>query len=447
MKNREKLAYGLGDLSLNVAYTTVGFYFIFFLVNVAGLPAEWAGIIFLIARLWDAVTDYAMGVVSDRTITRWGRRRPYIIGAALPLAATFILLWIVPFNGRAALFIYYLAAIMIFNTAFTVVSVPYGALMPELTNDYDERTSLSAFRMGSSFIGNLVAAAGVALIVDVIFPGESVYRTGFLVMGGILGTIIFGFLLFPFFGTREPKRQSTATQPGFLESLRAMVALKEFRFTLGLFLFNLTGLDIFMALVIFYLKDVLAIPEELTFVIMGIPLVTAVAFAPLWVGVSKRLGKRYAYLIAVGLFAICLAMFNLIPPGAVVFTIVMAAFTGIAISALQIIPFSILPDVIEFDESKNSVRREGAFYGVSTFLYKLASAAAVAIASTGLGLGGYVEGSDIHQPVSALTAIRVIFTGGTVFFLAISAFLAWKLPITKERFDEAKRKAAGKAKT
>lgn len=440
MKTREKLAYGIGDLSLNTAYTAVGFYFIFFLVNVAGLPSEWAGIIFLIARLWDAVTDYAMGVISDRTITKWGRRRPYIIGAALPLSATFVLLWIVPFQGRAALFVYYLAAVMVFNTAFTVVSVPYGALMPELTQDYDERTSLSAFRMGSSFIGNLVAAAGVALIVDMIFPGTPAYRTSYPVMGVVLGAITFVFLLFPFFGTREPERRVAVVQPGFFQSLKAMAALKEFRFTLGLFLLNLTALDIFMALVIFFLKDVLAIPDELTFVIMGIPLVAAVAFAPLWVFLGKRLGKRHAYILAVGLFAACLTIFNLIPAGAVVLTIIMAVIAGLSVSALQIIPFSILPDVIEFDESENGIRREGAFYGISTFLYKLASAAAVALASTGLALGGYVEGSVGPQPPSAITAIRLIFTGGTVFFLALSALLAWKLPVTKERFNEAKRK-------
>ena len=444
MKNREKLAYGIGDLSLNTAYTAVGFYFIFFLVNVAGLPSEWAGIIFLIARLWDAVTDYAMGVISDRTITKWGRRRPFIIGAALPLSATFVLLWIVPFQGRAALFVYYLVAVVVFNTAFTVVSVPYGALMPELTRDYDERTSLSAFRMGSSFIGNLVAAAGVALIVDMIFPGAPAYRTSYPVMGVVLGSITFVFLLFPFFGTREPKRRVAAVQPGFFQSLKAMASLKEFRFTLGLFLFNLTALDIFMALVIFFLKDVLAIPEDLTFVIMGIPLVAAVAFAPLWVFLGKRLGKRHAYIIAVGLFAVCLTIFNLIPAGAVAVTMIMAVFAGMSVSALQIIPFSILPDVIEFDESENGVRREGAFYGISTFLYKLASAAAVALASTGLALGGYVEGSVGTQPASALAAVRLIFTLGTVFFLALSALLAWKLPVTKERFEEAKRKALGR---
>jgi GPH family glycoside/pentoside/hexuronide:cation symporter len=234
------------------------------------------------------------------------------------------------------------------------------------------------------------------LIVDVLFAGAGEYRGSYPVMGIVM----------------------------------------------GLFLFNMTGLDIFMALVIFFLKDILAIPEELTFVIMGIPLISAVAAAPFWSWFGQRLGKRHAYLVSVLLISVCMLMFNVVPAGAIVPTIILAVLAGFAISALQIIPFSILPDVIEFDESKNGVRREGAFYGISTFLYKLASAGAVGIASLGLSMSGYIEGSVISQPKQALLAIRLIFTGGTVFFLLISAYLAIKLPITRERFEEIKQSNA-----
>ncbi|RKX92259.1 MAG: hypothetical protein DRP59_05910 [Spirochaetes bacterium] len=121
---KQKASYGVGDLSLNIAYTSLGFYFIFFLVNVAGLPVQWAGAIFLTARVWDAVTDYSMGIISDRTKHQLGRRRVFIIIGSFPLAVMFALLWIVPSSNRIVLLAYYLTATILFNTFFTIVSVP-----------------------------------------------------------------------------------------------------------------------------------------------------------------------------------------------------------------------------------------------------------------------------------------------------------------------------------
>ncbi|MBF9015979.1 MULTISPECIES: MFS transporter [unclassified Oceanispirochaeta] len=447
---REKLAFGVGDLAINIAFTTIGFYFIFFIVNVAGLRAEWAGIIFACAKLWDAITDYYMGILSDRTKSRFGRRRPYILAGSIPLAISFALLWIVPFQNPVALFIYYMIIILIFNTAFTVVSVPYNALLPELSSNYNERTNITGFRMSFAFIGNLIAAAGVALIVDVIFGGAENYDKGYPAMGVILGVIILVILIITFLGTKERKKEVSENKDGFLGTIKALLSMKEFRMMLGMFLFSMIAIDIFMAVVLFFLKDVVHISDDIMFLLMGVPLVLAVVAAPLWVYLGEKLGKRNAYAISAVLFALILLLFFVAPVGNVVYVTIIAMLAGLGISASQIIPWSIMPDINEIDEHRNGVRREGAVYGITIFLYKSASAIAILLVSSVLGIFGYIEGTGAVQPESAVKAIRILIGIAPGICSLIAAFFALKLPLSKDQFDQMRleieeRKAVRKA--
>lgn len=169
---KEKVAFGLGDFANNLAITAMNFYFIFFVVNVAGLPPVWAGLTYWVSRTVAALTDLLMGIISDKTSSRFGRRRVFLLAGAVPLGILFWLLWIIPSQDKVTLFVYYMVIMVLFNVVFSVVTIPYNSLMPELTQNYDERTSISGYRMAFSFLGNLVAAAGVAVIVDNIFPEE-----------------------------------------------------------------------------------------------------------------------------------------------------------------------------------------------------------------------------------------------------------------------------------
>ncbi len=439
---KEKFAYGIGDFALNIAYTTLGFYIVFFLVNVAGIPAQWAGLIFLVARAWDAITDYVMGAISDRTRSRWGRRRPYILFGCVPLGITFFLLWIVPFSETLHLILYYLVITIVFNTAFTVVSIPYNSLLPELSQNYDERTSISGVRMALTFVGNLVAAAGVAVIVDTWFPGREAYRESYPVMGMIFAAIMVVSLLITFKGTTERVQTEQVFKDGLWKSLKSILKLKEFRLVLGMFLFNMIGFDLILAIFIFFLKDAIGIAEDMTFVIMGIPLIVAVIAAPLWVTLGEKLDKRKAYITAAIYFTLSLIPCLVAPKGNMMLVIGIAVLAGIGISASQIIPFSIIPDVIEIDEYENGTRREGAFYGIIMFLYKVASAAAIGLATALLGYFGYVEGSVDPQPQRAVTAIRLLMGAGPGVFFLISAVFVKFLPITRERFEEVKKALA-----
>ncbi len=439
---KEKVAFGLGDLANNLAITAMNFYFIFFVVNVAGLTPLQAGVTYWVSRTIAACTDLLMGIVSDRTSSRFGRRRVFLLVGAVPMGLFFLFLWLIPTHNSTLLFIYFLAVMVLFNVTLSVVTIPYNSLMPELTQNYDERTSISGFRMAFSFLGNLLAAAGVAVIVDNIFPGRAEYASSYPVMGIIFGAVTALLVLVTFLGTRE-RIHADAEQvlsKGFGHELSTLWQVRETRMMIVLFICNQVGADIFMAMIIFFLKDVMLIPDSMTSIIMAIPLLIAVASAPLWVFLGEKMGKRQAYILGVVVYLVPVVMVLAAPVGNLTIVYLIAALIGIGSSATQVLPWSMLPDVVEFDEYQNGVRREGFFMGATQLLYKVNSAVFVFLATSALGVFGYIQNNPGGaQPAPALIAIRVILGAGTALFYLVAAFFAWKLPLTRQRFEEVKR--------
>ena len=438
LKVREKIAYGVGDLGNNVAYGALGFYFVFFLTDVAGLSPFWAGNIFMIVRMWNAVLDMVVGGVSDHTKTRHGRRRPYLLYGALPLGVAFALLWQVFFVGEVSMIVFYIFAGVLFSTMYSLVAIPYNALLPELSQDYNERTSISGFKMAFSFVGSLLSAMGVTLIVDTIYPGKVMYRQSYPVMGWLLGAVVTVCILLCFAGTKERVQPTLQKPEPMLKSLRSLLRLKEYRLVLGVFIFNMVGFDIIMALYIYFMKYALQISDDVSYLFMMIPLVLAVIATPLWVWVSDKLGKKKAYIISAIYFVVPLLICLFLPAGNLPLIIGIIALIGVGISASQTLTFSILPDVVEVDELKNGVRREGTIYGTTMFLYKIASAVLVALTTAMLGVFGYIEsagGEVVTQPASAVFGIRLLIGIVPALCFVLSAVFVKNLPLSKQEFD------------
>ena len=161
-----KFIYGSGDLGFSLTGTIIGAYFLFFLIDVVGVKPAIAGIAILIGRTWDYINDPIIGYISDRTRSKWGRRRPFLLFGALPFAIAFTLMWYrPPIEGQIGLVLYYATAYVLFDAAATFVYMPYFALTPELTDDYDERTSLTSYRMFFSIMGSLLAFTVPLMIV------------------------------------------------------------------------------------------------------------------------------------------------------------------------------------------------------------------------------------------------------------------------------------------
>jgi hypothetical protein len=223
---KQKLGFGIFDLGGNMFFTLMGFWALKYLTDIAGIAAAWAGVAMMAGKVWDAVTDPVMGFISDRTLSRWGRRRPYLLFGAVPRMLTLWLFFTSPgIENPVLLTLWAVLALTLLNTASTVVNIPYAALTPELTEDYHERTSLNGYRFGCAVFGTITGAAAVQPLTE-LFGAP---RRGFSMMGLILGTVIALVTLITFFGTKE-KKYTKADLPtrGFFATYKQVFTNKPF---------------------------------------------------------------------------------------------------------------------------------------------------------------------------------------------------------------------------
>ncbi len=223
-----KLLYGAGDFGFAFTDTAIGVLFAIFLTDVVGLDPGLAAIAIFVGRSWDYVNDPLIGHITDRTRSRWGRRRPYLLFGFLPFAVAFASLWwIPPTQNPTWLAAYYALAYLFYDASATFVYMPYFALTPELTLDYDDRTSLTSYRMAFSILGGLIAFTVPLMIIGTMRP-ENADKV--FMVGAIFGLASALPLLLTFAGTRERPEFINQSQPKLRESLRAVVRNRPFVF-------------------------------------------------------------------------------------------------------------------------------------------------------------------------------------------------------------------------
>ena len=202
ISNRQVFGYGVGDFAMNLYWSGTAFFLLYWYTDVAGVPNEVAGFLFFIGSVWDAVTDPGMGIIAERTRTRWGRYRPYILFGSIPLAASFVLLlWVPPLEG-AALTGMLIAAHLLFRTAYTVVGVPYSALSARLTHNSRDRNKLSGARMVAAYSGGMLISASAFPLVHWFGNGDE--QQGFFVLGIFAGLVAIAIHVICFLNTTEP---------------------------------------------------------------------------------------------------------------------------------------------------------------------------------------------------------------------------------------------------
>ena len=404
LKLREKLGFGVCDLGGNLFFTALGFWSLNYLTDTVGLAAALAGTAVMIGKLWDAVTDPMMGFISDRTRSRWGRRRPYLLFGSVPL---FLAMWFFFTNpglkSPILLTLWATFALMMLNTAYTVINIPYSALTPELTDDYHERTTLNGFRFSFAVIGTIIGAAAVQPIVGAFRTASA----GFSAMGAILGTIMALTALTTFLTVREKDHSKTQIpQEGFFETYLSVFRNKPYIIVLGTYALNLTGLNFLQGVLVYYTKYIYN-NAGLTTPAMVLLLVVAMVCIPLSVFVSKRVGKKRTYQISFAILASATAAIYLL--GHILgpsFFLGMMVYAGIGIGFGYVAPWAMVPDTVEYDAVRTGERKEGAYYGMWTFTSKIGQSLSIFISGLVLSLGGYV--AEAVQTAGAKSAIRLL---------------------------------------
>ena len=427
-----KLGYGLGDVGSNIFIVASGLYLLYFMTGVLGIEPAVAGLALLIPKVWDVVSDPLMGIISDRTSTRWGRRRPYMLAAAVPFGLSFLVLfWAPPFEGQIARALHVGLMFALACTAFTVFNVPYASMVPEMTSDYKERTSLTSFRMIAASVGVLLAGGLAMPLVGSGGGGVSGYRF----MGGMFGILITLFCLASFLGTRRaPFRNVSETAPPFLDQLRVAAANRPFLFLMSSYLLQSLGMGVLMAGLIYHVRFVMRMPETSMAIIFPLMLVTAIVVMPVWVLIAARIGKIKAYRVGLVLLMAALGSLFFSSPSQRELFYLQVFLLGFGFSSFQLFPFAMLPDTVEYDESQSGMRREGIFSGFWSSGQKMAYSVGPAIVGFGLSASGFLKGAE-QQPDAAVFGIRLVFCVFPPLMIALSFVPFSRYDLTEEKFS------------
>ena len=513
-----KLAYGSGDMGPAITANILVFFLLYFFTNVAGLPAGMAGSILAIGKIGDAINDPIAGIMSDRTRTRWGRRIPWMLFGAIPFAIFFLLQWIVPsFStdpkvNNWCLFAYYVLIATLFNLAYTAVNLPYTALTPELTQDYNERTTLNSFRFAFS-IGGSILSLILATVIFQAYPDNP--RQQYLVLGTVSSAIAIIALFWCTFRIQERGAAPLLPQQGkkivgfvltasgtlaiaygisqllnnqagisisgivailfglqfigfgltlifakteshlnsieaiearnisnnvptvpITEQLRVAFTNKAFLYVIGIYLCSWLGVQLTASILIYYVVSWMGM-DEAAFPTVAIAVQgTALVMLFFWKLVSVKLGKKTVYYLGMAVWIVAQGALFLIQPGQISLLYFGAIMAGFGVSVAYLIPWSMIPDVIELDELNTGQRREGIFYSFMVLLQKLGLALALFLVGQALEFSGFVAripGEAIPvQPESALLAIRIAIAPLPTIFLIIGLVLTYFYPITKE---------------
>jgi glycoside/pentoside/hexuronide:cation symporter, GPH family len=439
-----KLAYGAGDTGPAMTANVLAIYLLVFLTNVAGMDAGLAGLTLGVGKIWDAINDPMVGVLSDRSKHRWGRRLPWLFWGAIPFGLTFLMQWVVPFKNQWWLFGFYVLASVLFNSFYTVVNLPYTAMTAELTQDYDERTSLSSFRFMFS-IGGSIASLIIALLIFDVVPDASVK---YFALASVIALISVATLYWCVWGTKqramtiEKRRLAAPIEPELPLKQQITIALsnRPFLFVIGLYLCSWFAVQNTVAFIPFFAKNYMGLDDQAYTLVLIAVQVTALLMLGVWRSLSVRVGKKTVYMMGNALWMIAEIGLFMLKPGQTGMLYFLGVIIGMGVSTAYLIPWSMIPDVIELDELQTGQRREGVFYSFMVLLQKLVLAAALAIVGQTLQLAGFISQQagqpEPVQPIAALDAIRWMVGPLPAVVLAIGIALAYFYPITKEKHAE-----------
>lgn len=447
---REKLCYACGDIYGGGAFMVFSLLFMNFLVLVEGLPVVATTVIIFIGKLWDAITDPIVGRISDKTRSRFGRRRIFFLVGIVPVFLSFMMLFYsFGMENVTAKVVYYAFAYVFFGTAFTIVMIPYNAILSDMTSDYNERTSFTTMRMIFSGAAALIAAVVPSMIIKAIGGAQNSpeQKTGYLVMAVILGVVFGVAWLLAFLGTREMK-ELPPVEKMTLKSWLAVFRNRAYRNFIGIFLSFQIAVDLVLALFIFYI-DIVVLQYKNYEVVMGTLLVFSIIFMIVHGAIAKKRGKVFPLYIGIPVWIATMLAFIWVGSGTpVIILCVLGALIAVGSAAGNLSTWAMLTDIYDIDEIRTGKRQEGVYSGLTTFLRKFASGVAILLLGYGLSALGFDQNqyallkastADFDPAAYAqsgvVSGIKWMFVLIPLVLLVVCLIFAVRNKINKRRFD------------
>jgi len=428
---KTKIGYALGDFGGSIPFQSVTLFIVFYFTDVFGLSAAAAGLIFALAKLWNAVCDPAIGSFSDRIQTRWGQKRPFLLFGAIPFGISFFLLVAAP--QIEAKFVYALITFLLFSTAYSIVSVPYGAITASISSSPEERSGLTAWRMAFAILAILFVGGVTRPLVD----SFSTPQEGFRFVGLLYGIMAAVFTLITFGTTFERSSVSTPGHLKLAERLRIVKKNVPFLLLNAAIIVHLAAITVIATLVNYYFKYNLQ-SEALTPVAFVALFIAAALALPLWLKVEKKIGRKLTFNMGMALLSLMLIPLLLIKNPNPFFVIAVMIVAGAGMSTIYVFPWSMVPSTIDYSEWNTGQRHEGLFYGFFYFSFKAAAALGGLLAGLGLDLVGYSASAGATGTLSdnTLTGIRILLTALPIVLMLAGIVFVHFYPIDETMEQE-----------
>lgn len=447
LTTRHKAGYALGDTGLNVYWQGISLFLFFFYTDVMGLSASSAGLTIFLASVWDGLTDPWMGGVADRTRSRFGRFRPYLLFAPPLLAVSFVLAFWVPAGIPAGLMpAYALITHLLLRTLYTVVAVPYGALSARMTRSSTERASLAGWRMQGAALGGLGTALATPWVVTRLVALTGDQHLGWLLAAGLMGALATVLFVVCFSSVREPREKHLTTEHALAPVLEA---LRDITAGIGLLKRNGPLLRVLIAIVMASLcltmlsKTLLywfkyAVEDEAAAgLALALPALVLLLLAPAWSRIARAMSKRTAWLCGCAIALPGYTAFFLLPMRDPVSVYIGVGVIAIGTSAFAVMFWAMLPDTVEYDQWLCGERHEARVFGLATFAQKAALGLNALLLGVLLESVGFEAGSV--QSDETLSGIKAIMTLVPAAGVLVMAACLYRYPIDA-RFHTALRK-------
>jgi len=402
------LGWGVGSLAVAVLFNSVNVLLLRYLVDYVGIGAAMAGALIGVSKLYDAIIDPIVGIASDRTRSKIGRRRPYILGGGLMLAIAALLLFNVPGGmGMTSSIVYVTLALLFYATAYAVFSVPYMAMPAEMTGKPAERTRLISFRIYAVATASLIAT----FVGPVLISWGGGGQTGHTAMSVFSAMVIVAATFFSFRFTRAAPFHfdDAPVRIGAIRKLQLLVGNRPFMLLLLIKLLQLTALAMTQASMPFLFKRILQLDDTLLGLYFLVFYGAMILSQRVWLRLAARFGKRDMYFYATAAYGLLyLTWYFVTPSEPIALVFARAVLLGAIAGAVLLFGQSLLPDTMEWDYRRTGLRREGVLSAVYTMIEKLSYAVGAAITGIVLGQSGYIKGMGaavVIQPQSAITAI------------------------------------------
>lgn len=415
-----RLGYGVGDVANNLYWATVSLFLLYFYTDVLGLPSTTAGLTIMIALIWDGLIDPLVGAFANRARTRWGRYRPFLLFASLPLSLSFMLLFLPIDVPGVSLAAFALGSQMLFRTAFAFTGIPYSSLSAALTTDSEDRNRLTAVRMMFATGTGLVIAFSTLPLVALFGGG----RNGFFGVAVLYGLVALGVHLLCFARTRETIAVAEhGPAPTAAELVRTVVQNRAFLIVFAATALVTIGGAIGSKVLLYFFKYNLDRPD-LTNIALALSTGTVFLSVPVWSRVTRFTSKRFVWLCGAVISAFAATSIYFAAEAGIGILLALLVLQGVGTAAFYLTFWSMLPDTVEYGEFRTGTRAEGVVFGLTTFAQK--AALGLGIGLLGVLLDGIGYRANAVQAPSTLAGLRLMFTlVPAALVLASAAVIYW----------------------